>query len=121
MSQLDLPKLDDKFCSEPGVINNFLTHQEHYFYGSHCKFEITAGGTTELYNIYGRDETFCLMSKYEQTELDLTSGEETIHRINTCADKYNRPGHVTLLEFCKVAQPEEKVNDDDKDYRVNTM
>ena len=61
------------------------------------------------------------MPVHERTELDPTSGEETIHCINACPDDYNRPGLVTWMEFQKVASSEEKGNIDDEDYGVNNV
>ena len=121
VSPIDRPKLDDNFRPEPGEIDMFLIHKKHCCYGSHCRFKADAGGTTESYNICGWDGTFCLMPVHERTELDPTSGEETIHCINACPDDYNGPGLVTWMEFQKVASSEEKGNIDDEDYGVNNV
>lgn len=100
--ELDLPCLDINFRPELQQMDKFFTHPEECCYGVHCGLARNDDGVALSYPKCGWESVFKDLLLHERSEVDPSSGEETIHCIRACPDEYDREGRVTWMDFIKV-------------------
>ena len=101
---LDLAELDINLRVN-GKTDEFKIHQEQCCYGVHCRLARRAsGGTLQEVPVCGWDAVFSDMPLHERTEKYPSTGEEIMHHIRACPDKYCRKGSVTWMDFIKVCR-----------------